>query len=435
MTVFLQLLLQFVLIGLNAFFACAEIAVLSVNDARLAQLMEQGNKKAMRLARLKNDSARFLATIQVAITLSGFLGSAFAADNFSEIITSSLVGVLPIDKEVLDSIAVILVTLILSYFTLVLGELVPKRLAMKRAESLALSMSGIISVISVVFKPIVAFLSFSTNLVLRICGIDPNAEEETVYENDIKDLADQGTRTGALDNEEREIIHNLFEFDDITAGELATHRTDLKVLYLEDTLEEWHETIVSNRFSRYPVCKDTSDNVVGILSTKSYFALEDKSRDSIMENAVSPAYFVPSSMRADVLFKQMKKSRNHFAIVTDEYGGVNGVATMKDLLAKIVGDFDDDADDTPDIIKLSDNAYEIKGSALLTDVCKEIDIELPVDEFDTLGGYIMDLYGMIPEDGEVFIQETDELAFEKCVVESHRVIKVVLIKKEKETEE
>ncbi len=435
MTIFWQLLLQFVLIGLNAFFACAEIAVLSTNDARLAQLIEQGDKKAMRLAALKNDSARFLATIQVAITLSGFLGSAFAADNFSEMITSALEDVLPISAGVIDSISVILVTLILSYFTLVLGELVPKRLAMKKAEQLSLSMSGVISFISVLFKPIVSFLSFSTNLVLRLFGVDPNAGEETEYENDIKDLVDQGSRTGEIDNDEREIIHNLFEFDDITVGELATHRTELSVLYLEDNMKVWHDTIVEKRFSHYPVCGDSADKVEGVLSTKDYFALEDRSRENVMKNAVAPAYFVPEGVRADVLFKQMKKSRNHFAVVLDEYGGVNGVATMKDLLTQIVGDFDDDADDVPDINEISENTYEIKGSASLDDVAEALDIELPIDEYDTLGGYVMGLCGSIPEDGETEVPETDELRIEKCIVINHRVVSAKVIKKEKPSEE
>ncbi|MBQ4556113.1 MAG: HlyC/CorC family transporter [Clostridia bacterium] len=435
MTIFLQLLLQFILIGLNAFFACAEIAVLSVNDAHLAQLIEQGNKRAMRLARFKNDSARFLATIQVAITLSGFLGSAFAADSFSGIITDALVKVIPISPEVIDSISVILVTLILSYFTLVLGELVPKRLAMKRAESLALSMSGIISAISVCFKPIVAFLSLSTNIVLRLFGIDPNAEEEPEFENDIKDLADQGSRTGEIDSDEREIIHNLFEFDDITIGELSTHRTDLSVLYLEDDMEEWHKTIIEKRFSHYPVCGDTVDDVVCVLSTKDYFALDDKSRKNVMKKAVAPAYFVPEGVRADVLFKHMKKSRNHFAVVMDEYGGVTGVATMKDLLAQIVGDFDDDADDTPDVVNVSENTFEIKGVAPLSAVCEQLSIELPVDEYDTFGGYIMGLCGSIPEDGEAEVPETDDLCIEKCTVVNHRVVSAVVVKKEKSSEE
>lgn len=433
MSIFWQLLLQFVLIGLNAFFACAEIAVLSVNDARLAQMIEQGDKKAIRLSKLINDSSRFLATIQVAITLSGFFGSALAADNFASMLADLLYvegGVL--SYEALENIGVVVVTLILSYFTLVLGELVPKRLAMKNSEKLALSMSGIISTLTMLFRPIVALLSASTNGVLRLFGVDPNAEEETEYESDIKDLVDQGSRKGEIDSDEREIIHNLFAFDDISVGELATHRTELAILYLEDSMEDWHRMIVEKRFSHYPVCGETADEVVGVLSVKDYYALEDRSRESVMENAVHPAYFVPEGVRADVLFKQMKKNKLRFAVVMDEYGGVTGVATMNDLIAQIVGDFDDEADEEPEIRVLQENSYEIRGSASLDEVARELSIELPLDEYDTFGGYVMGLCGAVPEDGETAVPETEDLQFASCVVENHRVVSVRVTKKERE---
>lgn len=430
-------MLQFVLIGLNAFFACAEIAVLSVNDARLAQMIEQGDKKAIRLSKLINDSSRFLATIQVAITLSGFFGSALAADNFASLL-ADLVYVEggTLSYEALENIGVVVITLILSYFTLVLGELVPKRLAMKNPEKLALGMSGIITTLTILFRPIVALLSVSTNGVLRLFGVDPNAEDETVYEEDIKDLVDQGSRKGEIDSDEREIIHNLFEFDDISVGELATHRTELAILYLEDGMEEWHNIIIEKRFSHYPVCGETADEVVGILSTKDYFALEDRSRESVMENAVHPAYFVPEGVRADVLFKQMKKSKNHFAVVMDEYGGVSGIATMTDLLAQIVGDFDDEAEETvPDIVTVSENVYVIQGSASISFVAEELAIELPIDEYETFGGYVMALCGTVPDDGETEVPETEELQFANCIVENHRLVSARVTKKEKVAEE
>ncbi len=435
LTIFWQLMLQFVLIGLNAFFACAEIAVISVSDARLAQLIEQGNKKAERLARVTQDSARFLAVIQVAITLSGFFGSAFAADNFSELLTNAVYREdFPISRATVDTISVIIVTLILSYFTLVLGELVPKRLAMKRGESLALSMAGIISVLSTLFRPIVALLSFSTNVVLRLFGIDPKAKEETEFERDIKDLVDQGSSQGEIDSEERKIIHNIFEFDDITVGELATHRTELSVLYLEDDMEEWHKTIVTNRHSYYPICDGTVDSVCGVLSSKDYFALDDRSRENVERFAVRPANFVPEGVRCDVLFRKMKQTRNHFAVIVDEYGGVTGIATMNDLLAKIVGNFDD-IDDGPEISELSENVYDVVGTATLDEAKEALGIELPIDDFDTVGGYIMSLYGTVPEDGDAPVIETDDIIVDKCVVENHRVISARITKKQKEAEE
>ncbi len=433
MKLFWQLMLQAVLIALNAFFACAEIAVLSVNDARLAQLEEQGNKKAARLAKLTGDPARFLATIQVAITLAGFFGSAFAADNFATRLADALYreGGL-IGKDVIHTLSLVIVTLILSFFTLVFGELVPKRVAMKKAEALALSMAGVIGGLSVLFKPVVWLLSASTNGVLRLLGIDPRATDDTVYEEDIKDLADQGSRKGEIDSDEREIIHNLFEFDDISVGELATHRTEIIPLYVEDDMETWHKTIIEGRHSHYPVCGESVDVVEGVLSARDYFALEDKSRGNVMAQAVRPAYFVPEGVRADVLFRQMKQSKNHFAVVLDEYGGVSGIATMNDLLAQIVGEFDDDADapiDEPDIIQLAEDTWKIRGGASLDDVAETLKVELPTEEYDTFGGYVMGLYGSVPDDGTTFSLETDALTLADCRVENRRVESVTVTKK------
>ena len=436
MSIFWQLVLQFILIGLNAFFACAEIAVLSVNDARLAQMIEQGDKKAIRLSKLINDSSRFLATIQVAITLSGFFGSALAADNFAGMLADLwYVEGSRISYDTLENISVVLVTLILSYFTLVLGELVPKRLAMKNPEKLALAMSGVIGVLTALFRPIVALLSASTNGVLRLFGVDPNAQEETEYVEDIKDLVDQGIRTGEIDTEEREIIHNLFEFDDISVGELATHRTEVSILYAEDSMEEWHNTITEKRFSHYPVCGETADDVLGVLSAKDYYILEDRSREAVMEKAVRPAHFVPEGVRADVLFKQMKKDKFRFSVVMDEYGGFSGIATMNDLLAQIVGDFDDEAEESvPDILALADATYEILGAASLDKVAEELAIELPLDEYETFGGYVMGLCGTIPDDGCTEVPDTEDLQFEECVVENHRVLRVRVSRKERTVE-
>ncbi len=433
MKLFWQLMLQAVLIALNAFFACAEIAVLSVNDARLAQLEEQGNKKAARLAKLTGDPARFLATIQVAITLAGFFGSAFAADNFATRLADALYreGGL-IGKDVIHTLSLVIVTLILSFFTLVFGELVPKRVAMKKAEALALSMAGVIGGLSVLFKPVVWLLSASTNGVLRLLGIDPCATDDTVYEEDIKDLADQGSRKGEIDSDEREIIHNLFEFDDISVGELATHRTEIIPLYVEDDMETWHKTIIEGRHSHYPVCGESVDVVEGVLSARDYFALGDKSRENVMAQAVRPAYFVPEGVRADVLFRQMKQSKNHFAVVLDEYGGVSGIATMNDLLAQIVGEFDDDADapiDEPDIIQLAEDTWKIRGGASLDDVVETLKVELPTEEYDTFGGYVMGLYGSVPDDGTTFSLETDALTLADCRVENRRVESVTVTKK------
>ncbi len=334
-----QLILQVVLIALNAIFACAEIAVISAKDAKIAALAQEGNRRAIRLERLTSQPARFLATIQVAITLAGFLGSAFAADNFSEALVDWMISLgVKLSPQVLDTIAVVLITLILSYFTLIFGELVPKRLAMKNAEKLALAVSGLVTVISVVFKPIVSLLTASTNGMLRLLRVDPDSEEDVYSEEEIRMMATAGSQQGTIGEEENEFIQNLFEFDDQRAEEFATHRTKMSVLWADGSTDDWEREIFSSRHSLYPVCRDTTDKVVGILDIKDYFALPERSAEAAMSQAVKEPYFVPDSIKADVLFKRMRDERIRIAVVLDEYGGVTGIVTLSDILELLVGD-------------------------------------------------------------------------------------------------
>ena len=334
-----QLILQVVLIALNAIFACAEIAVISAKDAKIAALAQEGNRRAIRLERLTSQPARFLATIQVAIALAGFLGSAFAADNFSEALVDWMISLgVKLSPQVLDTIAVVLITLILSYFTLIFGELVPKRLAMKNAEKLALAVSGLVTVISVVFKPIVSLLTASTNGMLRLLRVDPDSEEDVYSEEEIRMMATAGSQQGTIGEEENEFIQNLFEFDDQRAEEFATHRTKMSVLWADGSTDDWEREIFSSRHSLYPVCRDTTDKVVGILDIKDYFALPERSAEAAMSQAVKEPYFVPDSIKADVLFKRMRDERIRIAVVLDEYGGVTGIVTLSDILELLVGD-------------------------------------------------------------------------------------------------
>ena len=417
------------LIALNAVFACAEIAVISMNDNRLAQLAAQGDKRAVRLARLTSQPAKFLATIQVAITLSGFLGSAFAADNFSDRLVGWLVNLgVTIPASTLDAVSVVVITLILSYFTLVFGELVPKRIAMKKAESLALGMATLISAVAKVTSPIVWVLTASTNGILRLCGIDPNSEDDEVSEEEIRMMVDVGNQKGVIDLQERDIIQNVFEFDDLTVGRFATHRTEMTVLWLDETPEQWEKTIHDSRYSRYPVCNETVDDIVGIFDAKDYFRLSDKSRENVMEQAVKPAYFVPESVFADVLFKQLKNNHTHMAVVLDEYGGVLGIVTMYDLLEQLVGDLDDDSreDEPEDIQRLDSSTWQIRGTALLEDVAEQLKVKLPVDEYDTFGGFVFGNYGLVPEDGTVFEIDLCSLHIKVNEIQEHRLEKATV---------
>lgn len=419
-----QILLQFVLIVLNAVFACAEIAVISVNDTKMERLSAAGNRRAKRLVSLTAQPAKFLATIQVGITLAGFLGSAFAADNFSDRLVDWFVKIgVAIPTQALDTLSVILITIILSYFTLVFGELVPKRIAMQKAEAIGLAMSGLVFVVSKVFAPVVWLLTASTNGLLRLFGIDPHAHEEQVTEEEIRMMADAGREKGTIDSNERDFIHNLFDFDDKTAAEIVTHRTDVTVLWLRESDEQWNRTIIECRFAMFPVCDESIDDVVGVLSTKDYFRLGERSRETVLAHAVKPPYFVPETMKADVLFANMKKLRAHFAIVLDEYGGMIGVASMSDLIEQLLGDIDEDDDVTgPPLIEAVDgDTWIIAGKAPLENVMQALGVKLPCDEYDTFGGMVYALLGTIPADGSMPELEGYGLVIQINEIKEHRL--------------
>ena len=433
------LLLQVALILLNAVFAMAEIAVISMNDTKLARLQSEGNKKAGKLLKLKSNPARFLATIQVAITLSGFLGSAFAADNFSGYLVDLFQIVLPkANAEVLDSVAVIMITLVLSYFSLICGELVPKRLAMRKTESVSLGLSGTVYLVAKVFAPIVWFLTISTNGVLRLLGIDPHAEEEEVSEEDIRMMAEASAEKGNIEEEERELIENIIEIDDLTVGAVTTHRTDVALLWMEEEMEEWEKTIRSSRFTMYPICDGSIDNIVGVLDTKDYFRLEDKRRESVMDKAVRTPYFVPEGAKADVTLRNMQKNRVSFAIVLDEYAGFSGIISIKDLIERIVGemeDADDPAEEEEEIQRIDERKWRITGNVTLTVLEKALDVEFP-DDSETLSGLVFSLYGAVPEDGSTFTVEYEGIKILVNEVLEHQIIgSVITLPEKEETEE
>jgi len=393
-------LLQLVFIGLNAIFACAEIAVITMNDNKLAKLSAAGDKRALRLTKLTEQPAGFLATIQVGITLVNLLSSAVATENFSDRLVTWLVGLgVSIPVSAVNVLSVAIITVLLTYFTVLLGELIPKRLAMKKAEQIALGMSGLIYTVSRIFTPAVWLFTVSTNGILRLIGIDPNSEEDENAEEEIRMILDAGKQKGTILPDEQSMIQNIFEFDDISAGEIMTHRTEVSLLWLDENDEQWEQTIIESRRSIYPVCADSADHIVGVLYAKDYFRLKDRSRESVLSSAVQPAYFVPDSVRADVLFRNMKMSRSHFAIVVDEYGGMSGIVTMNDLLEQLVGDLEDDStepEESPLIERIDSRTWCIQGSAPLDEVAAALGVLLPDEEYDTFGGLVFGLLGAVP---------------------------------------
>jgi len=303
---------------------------------------------------------------------------------------------------------------------------VPKRIAMKRAESLALGMSGLLSFISKLFAPIVWLLSASTNGMLRLFGIDPNEQDSTVTEEEIRMMIDAGSEKGTIDEDEKELLQNVFEFDDLTAGEIATHRTDVAILWIEEP-DEWNNTIIESRHTFFPVCEETVDNIVGVVNAKDFFALKNKNNKSDLKKIMRQPYLVPDSVRADVLFNNLKKNRESFAVVLDEHGGMEGVVTITDILECIVGDFDEDTlaenNGQPDIVQKDENLWQISGATPIDDVCEELKVEISDEDFDTFGGYVLSILGAIPEDDtpSFTIEDDQNLVITVTSVKEHRI--------------
>ena len=400
-----QLLLQVVLIALNAYFAATEIAVISLNENLLRRQAEEGDKKAARLLRIVETPTQFLSTIQIGITLAGFLGSAFAAENFAGRLTGLIAARYPLSEAGLaavNTLSVVIITLVLSFFTLVFGELVPKRLAMQKSEAVARFTCGVVSALTALMRPMVWLLTLSTNGVLRLLHIDPNAQEDDVSEEGIRMMVDIGEEKGAIETGEREMIENIFEFNNMTAEDVMIHRTDMTMLWIGDTDEEIVSTIERTGLSRYPVYDEDADDVIGILNSRAYFLNARLPQPKSVREILREAYFVPESVRADALFRDMQSKKIHMAIVVDEYGGTSGLVTMEDLLEEIVGKIYDEFDpqDELEIIQMGENLWRIAGSAELEEVAEALDVEFPDDEeAETLGGLVFAQLSVIPEDG------------------------------------
>lgn len=432
------ILLQVVLIALNAIFASAEAAFLSINSARIEKIIEEGDKKtrkkAKKLQKLTKDSSRFLSTIQVAITLAGFLGSAFAADTFATPLTLWFNGLALLSFEIPETVFVILITLLLSFFSIVLGELVPKKIAIKNAEKLSLGLCGFIRFVAAIFAPFVWILTKATNGILRMFGINPNEEEEAATEDEIKIILGTSSEKGEIEEGEKELIQNVFEFNDILVSEVCTHRREVLMLAADSTIEEWMEKLSQSRHSYYPIYGEGVDDIVGVLDVKKFFRTGCTTVEQAMAEAMDKPYFVPENTTADVLFAKMKETREYFAIVNDEYGGTTGVITIHDLLELLVGDMDDKDDEIIEeivCINEEENRWKVLGSASLEKLAAELDISLEAEDCDTFGGYIFGVLGEIPDDGTQLELETDELTIKVESVADHRIEETIVTVKPK----
>ena len=396
-----QILLQIILIALNAFFAATEIAVISLNEKKVRALAEDGNKNAVKMLKIIEEPTQFLSTIQIGITLAGFLGSAFAADNFAEVLSAAISKAFNLSADntkIINTVAVVLVTLILSYFTLIFGELVPKRIAMKHKEKLANSVCGIISFLAAVLKPIIWFLTVSTNAVLRLVGIDPHEKEEPVSEEDIVLMLDAGADEGSLDHDDIEYIKNVFKLDKMTAEDVMTPRKSVISISYDASDKEILEIIEEESYSRIPVYEDNPDKIIGILHACDYL-LKRNEKNFDLKSILHTPVFVPETVSLDVLFKDMQTDHNHLAVVVNEYGETSGIVTMEDILEEIVGEIWDERDEEIDEFKkIGDNTYKVLCTASLEDFREYFKLE-DEEELDvsTVNGWITEITGIIPE--------------------------------------
>ena len=434
-----QLLLQFILILLNAFFAATEIAVISLNEKKVKSKAEDGDKKAAKMLRMIEEPTKFLSTIQIGITLAGFLGSAFAADNFAERLSGVLIDVLKIPSSymhVINTASVIIITLILSFFTLVLGELVPKRVAMKYKEKLAEYVCGFISAIAVVLRPIIWLLTVSTNGVLRLFGINPNEKEDPVSEEDIVIMLDAGADEGSLDDDEIEYIKNVFKLDKLTAADVMTHRKKITFIPEDATEEEILNTIETEGYTRIPVYSDTVDEIVGILHSRDYL-LKHKRPGFKLSEAMFEATYVPETIHLDLLFKEMQTEHNHIVVVVSEYGVPSGIVTMEDIIEELVGEIWDESDEEIDnISKIGENSYKVLCTTSTEDFFEFFELEPDeISEATTVNGWLIEKSENIPEDGYTIDYENITITVTKSDELMTHEIRVDVKEQTEETDE
>lgn len=421
-----QIFVLIILIALNAFFAATEIAFISLNDVKIELKAKEGNKKAKKIQKMLKDPSKFLATIQIGITLAGFLSSAFASDTFADVLAPKLYNLMPmIALAQWRDISIIIITLILSYFTLVFGELVPKRIAMKYSEKLAFMAVGVIRGISIFTLPFVKLLTFSTNIISRLFGVT-GEEEDNVSEEEIKMMVDVGEEKGTIETGEKEMINNIFEFNDRVVSEIMIPRTQVYALDMELTINEAIDMLNEDtRYSRIPIYDENIDNIRGIVYVKDML-LTQKSKNTKLKNIARNATYVLESIYIDDVFKELKKNKKQIAIVVDEYGGTAGIVTMEDILEEIVGEIYDEYDiEESKYKKIDNNTFLLDGEVPIYEAEKLLGVDLPEGDYDTISGYLLFELNRIPSDKEKnIIIETDKVNYKIEKVKNNRIIKV-----------
>ena len=436
----LYLSIQIILWLFFVLFACGEEAMRSLNEKKLEELSESNEKAEKKLVSLHEKRTETTGALRLGSMLMGFMSVGFAVYGFSTKL-ALLIWNIFLDSgiptawilennfkwQALHVAAIIIIAAFTLVFVSFFGYFIPRRLASQKAENVAISLYGLIEFTSLFFKPLVKMHRKLSKLLLKSV-VSTDKKEDEVSAEDIKQLVDMGNKTGTIDTEEKEIIQNIFEFNSTAVMEFCTHRTDMAVLWAEDGTEEWERIINETRHTLYPVCGESVDDVIGILNIKDYFGLQDKSMENIKASAITPPFFVPQSMNADVLFKKMKQTRYHFAVVVDEYGGIFGIVTINDLLEQIVGELEeaDGITEEKEIEKLDDTHWKVLGSVSLADLEEELDIKLPTDDYVNFNGYVLASVGSIPDDGSKFEVDTDVLHIEVSEINANKIEQAVI---------
>ena len=438
-SIMVQLLLIVILTMINAYFAASEMAIVSVSKTKIHRLVEEGNKKAELVEKLLQEPTAFLSTIQVAITLAGFFNSASAATGISlRFATVLKQWQVPYG----ETIAIVVITILLSFVTLIFGELVPKRIALQNAEKFSMMCAKPIVVVSKIASPFIKILSWSTKFVLRLFGMHDENVEESLSREEIRSMVESGQENGVFNETETEMINSIFEFDDIQAEDVMTPRTEVFCIDINDPLDSYLDDLMEMHYTRIPVYEDTVDDIIGILHIKD-FLIEahkyhyDYTKVDIRKILRKP-YFVLETKNIDELFKEMQKKRQHLAILVDEYGGFSGIATIEDLVEEIMGDIEDEYDEMeePQLKKLDEHTYLIDGFMNVDDLHEELSLDLESEDHDTISGFLLDLLGKILEDGSKTSVDYKNLHFDILEVEDKHIEKIrLIIQPEEKTEE
>ncbi|MBO4688520.1 MAG: HlyC/CorC family transporter [Clostridiales bacterium] len=430
-----DLVIVFIFILINAFFSAAEMAVISLNDAKIKKQAEDGDKKSKKVLRFIENPSAFLATIQVGVTLAGFMASAFAANRFTGRLTAWLD---PNGRfSFLGTLCTVLVTVILSYFSLVFGELVPKRIAQNNAERLAFRSANTVRAFGTLMKPFVRFLTLSTNAVLRLLHIDPEVKETNVTEEEIRMMVDVGSEEGSIEDSEKQMIQNIFEFNDKDVVEIMTHRKKIVALPIDATYEEVMNIARNEKYTRIPIYKETIDEIVGILHIKDLLGLTNENGDFSLEKIMRPPLFVHETKKISDLFHEMKKGKMQLAVIVDEYGGTMGIATIEDMLEEIVGNITDEFDEEEQqLLNMNDGGYLVQGDMTLSDLEEAIGVDLDSEDYDTIAGLTLSLLDRVPDHGETPEVQYKNVKIKVIQVEENWISKLLLhvIPEEKEEE-